>query len=89
MAPGGKGPRSLRCEQCDRPDPLKAGDVSGWLKGEYRPVRYELRSVSARDDAGPDQPLMCTNVWRTERRLPCAERGTWTSWHTMAPGKKA
>jgi len=37
LAPGGKGPRSLRCEQCDRPDPLKAGEVVGWFKGELRP----------------------------------------------------
>jgi hypothetical protein len=37
LAPGGKGPRSLRCEQCDRPDPLKADDVAGWFKGELQP----------------------------------------------------
>jgi hypothetical protein len=39
LAPGGRGPRSLRCEQCDRFDPLKADDVIGWLKGELRPPK--------------------------------------------------
>jgi len=39
LAPGGKGPRTLRCEQCDRPDPLKAGEVEGWLKGELQPPK--------------------------------------------------
>jgi hypothetical protein len=29
----------MGCEQCDRPDPLKAGEVTGWLKGEHRPPR--------------------------------------------------
>jgi hypothetical protein len=32
LAPGGKGPRSLRCEQCDRPDPLGTSEAMGWLK---------------------------------------------------------
>jgi hypothetical protein len=31
---GGKGPRTLQCLDCDRPDPLKSGNVSGWLNGE-------------------------------------------------------
>jgi len=39
LAPGDRGPRSLRCEKCDRPDPLKADEVSGWLKGELRPPK--------------------------------------------------
>jgi hypothetical protein len=39
LAPGGRGPRSLRCEQCDRLDPLKADEVIGWLKGELRPPK--------------------------------------------------
>jgi hypothetical protein len=39
LAPGGKGPRSLRCEQWERPDPLKAGEVVGWLKGELQPPK--------------------------------------------------
>jgi hypothetical protein len=39
LAPGGKGPRSLRCEQCERPDPLKAGEIAGWLKGELQPPK--------------------------------------------------
>ena len=47
LAPGGKGPRSLRCEQCDRPDPLTAGDVSGWLRGELHPPRPGDTGMSA------------------------------------------
>jgi phage FluMu protein Com len=39
LAPGDRGPRSLRCEQCDRLDPLKADEVIGWLKGELRPPK--------------------------------------------------
>jgi hypothetical protein len=39
LAPGGRGPRSLRCEQCDRLDPLKTDEVIGWLKGELRPPK--------------------------------------------------
>lgn len=31
---GGKGPRTFQCFDCDRPDPLKSGQVSGWLRGE-------------------------------------------------------
>jgi predicted RNA-binding Zn-ribbon protein involved in translation (DUF1610 family) len=39
LAPGDKGPRSLRCEQCEGLDPLKADKVVGWLKGELRPPK--------------------------------------------------
>jgi hypothetical protein len=35
--PGGKGPRSLHCFECDRPDPLKTDTASGWLHGELKP----------------------------------------------------
>jgi hypothetical protein len=31
---GGKGPRTLQCLDCDRPDPLKSDQVTGWLNGE-------------------------------------------------------
>jgi hypothetical protein len=31
---GGKGPRTLQCLDCDRPDPLKSDKVTGWLNGE-------------------------------------------------------
>jgi hypothetical protein len=34
---GGKGPRKLRCLDCDRPDPLKSEYVAGWLEGELQP----------------------------------------------------
>jgi hypothetical protein len=39
LAPGGKGPHSLPCEQCEALDPLKADGVVGWLKGELRPPK--------------------------------------------------
>jgi hypothetical protein len=39
LGPGGKGPRSLQCEQCERPDPLNADEFVGWLKGELRPPK--------------------------------------------------
>src|ERR1700722_12939638 len=39
LAPGGKGPRSLRCLQCEGLDPLKAIEVAGWLKGELQPPK--------------------------------------------------
>jgi hypothetical protein len=34
LPPGGKGPRTLLCFDCDRPDPLKTEQATGWLKGE-------------------------------------------------------
>jgi len=34
LQPGGKGPRTLQCLDCDRPDPLKSDTASGWLNGE-------------------------------------------------------
>jgi ssDNA-binding Zn-finger/Zn-ribbon topoisomerase 1 len=39
LGPGGKGPRSLQCLQCERLDPLKVAEVSDWLKGELRPPK--------------------------------------------------
>ena len=39
LAPGGKGPYSLRCEQCDRPDPLMTVEAAGWLRGDLRPPK--------------------------------------------------
>jgi hypothetical protein len=39
LAPGGKEPHSLRCEQCDRPDPLMTVEAAGWLRGELRPPK--------------------------------------------------
>jgi hypothetical protein len=39
LAPAGKRPRSLRCLQCEGLDPLKAGEVAGWLKGELQPPK--------------------------------------------------
>jgi hypothetical protein len=34
LPPGGKGPRTFQCFDCDRPDPLKSEKTTGWLKGE-------------------------------------------------------
>jgi hypothetical protein len=31
---GGKGPRTFRCFDCDRHDPLKSSHAIGWLAGE-------------------------------------------------------
>src|SRR4030081_1979620 len=36
LPPGGKGPRTLQCFDCDRDDPLKADSTAGWLKGGIR-----------------------------------------------------
>lgn len=35
LPPGGKGPRTLQCLTCDRPDPME--EAKGWFKGELRP----------------------------------------------------
>ncbi len=37
LPPGGKGPRTFQCFECDGPDPLKNEKVTGWLKSELRP----------------------------------------------------
>jgi len=34
LPPGGEGPRTFQCPECDRPDPIKTDQVIGWLKGE-------------------------------------------------------
>jgi hypothetical protein len=34
LPPGGKGPRTFQCFDCERPDPLKSDEVCGWLRGE-------------------------------------------------------
>jgi hypothetical protein len=36
LPPGGAGPRTLQCLNCDRPDPLKS-DALRWLSSELRP----------------------------------------------------
>jgi hypothetical protein len=36
LPPGGKGPRSFQCFECDRPDPLET-DAVKWITGELRP----------------------------------------------------
>ena len=39
LPPGGGGPRTFQCFDCDRPDPLKNEKVTGWLKSELHPPR--------------------------------------------------
>jgi hypothetical protein len=39
LQPGGKSPRTYLCLDCDRPDPLKSEQASGWLKGEFAPPK--------------------------------------------------
>jgi hypothetical protein len=34
MIAGGKGQRKLQCFDCDRPDPMKTDEATGWLSGE-------------------------------------------------------
>ena len=34
LPPGGEGPRTYQCMECNRPDPIKTDQVIGWLKGE-------------------------------------------------------
>jgi len=34
LPPGGKGQRKLQCFDCDRPDPMKTDEATGWLSGE-------------------------------------------------------
>jgi phage FluMu protein Com len=38
VAPG-KGPRTLRCLECDKIDPLKLHKIAGWIEGELRPPK--------------------------------------------------
>ena len=37
LPPGGKGPRTFQCLDCEGPDPLKSDLAKGWLKGELQP----------------------------------------------------
>jgi len=34
LPPGGNGPRTFQCMDCDVIDPLKQSNVQGWLHGE-------------------------------------------------------
>jgi hypothetical protein len=34
LPPGGAGPRTLQCFDCDRQDPLESFRVKRWLEGE-------------------------------------------------------
>jgi hypothetical protein len=36
LPPGGMGPRTLQCLDCDRPDPLKSHALR-WLSSELKP----------------------------------------------------
>jgi hypothetical protein len=39
LPPGGKGPRKLRCMDCEHPDPFKTERAKGWLKSELQPPK--------------------------------------------------
>ena len=39
LPPGGKGLRAFQCFDCDRPDPLKTDQATGWLKSELQPPK--------------------------------------------------
>ena len=39
LPPGGKGPRTFQCLECDGQDPLKTDEIIGWLKGELQPPK--------------------------------------------------
>lgn len=39
LPPGGKGPRTFQCFNCDRPDPLRTEQAVRWLKGELQPPK--------------------------------------------------
>ena len=39
LPPGGKGQRTFQCLDCERPDPLKTDQATGWLKGELQPPK--------------------------------------------------
>jgi hypothetical protein len=39
LPPGGKGPRTLRCMDCEQPDPFKTDRAKGWLKSELQPPK--------------------------------------------------
>jgi len=34
LPPGGNGQRTFQCLDCERPDPLKSPQATGWLTGE-------------------------------------------------------
>ena len=49
LPPGGEGPRTFQCFDCDRPDPMKTDEATGWLSGELAlqlPFRFEVGSLS-------------------------------------------
>jgi hypothetical protein len=41
LTPGGKGPRTFQCFDCERPDPLESAIVLGWLNGELGSQTHE------------------------------------------------
>lgn len=36
LPPGGKGERTLRCLDCDGPDPLKSSEAGRWIDGPLK-----------------------------------------------------
>jgi hypothetical protein len=39
LPPGGKGQRKFQCFECERPDPMKTDEATGWLKSELQPPK--------------------------------------------------
>ncbi|MBV9530796.1 MAG: hypothetical protein JO283_06940 [Bradyrhizobium sp.] len=39
LPPGGAGPRTFRCLDCDRPDPLQSERVKRWVESELGRVK--------------------------------------------------
>jgi hypothetical protein len=39
LPPGGKGPRTFQCFDCDGPDPLKTERAARWLTSELQPPK--------------------------------------------------
>jgi hypothetical protein len=52
----GKGPRTLQCIDCDRPDPLKSEKATAWLKSELQPPKDWLIAESRSEDTGLKAP---------------------------------
>jgi hypothetical protein len=39
LPPGGNGRRTFQCLDCERSDPIKTDQATGWLKGELQPPK--------------------------------------------------
>jgi hypothetical protein len=53
LPPGGAGPRTFQCFDCDRQDPLESWSVKRWLEGELG-ARGGMKFVEPRPFADPN-----------------------------------